>query len=165
MKTLKQKQGFSLVELMVSALVGAVLALTVGSMIVFGYQAWSNNSASVKIQGEASLAMMVLGRYIRESGMNDMLIDGVAFSDNKNAIGSRIDFAANAVRTNSAAIVEASGQLSLEPDGFVLIGDGALSDFTAQFNPAGPAVEIRVVVAGAHGLADTVVRASFTPRN
>lgn len=165
MKMNSRKSGFTLIELMVSALVGAVLALTVGSMIVFGYIAWSNNSQAVKIQNDTSLAMTALGRYIRESNINDLLIDGVSFSSDSGALGSRVDFAANSVRPGNAVIAESNGQLILQPEGLVLVDAGSLVDFTAQFNPEGPKVEVRLVVDGARGVADATIRSTFTPRN
>ncbi len=160
----KPQSGFTIVEMMVALLAGVVLALTVGAMIVFAYMAWAHNSDAVKVQGDGSVAMIVISREIRESGINDILIDGVSFDDNPRASGSRLDFAPNAVRTVSSRIVVVGDQLIFRPSEFVLVEDW-LDSFTAQFNPNGPSVDIVLHLRGGNRINETTLDATFSPRN
>ena len=151
MKPKRKNNGFTLVEMMAAMLAGAVLALTAGAMLIFGYAGWANQSDSVKMQNDASLAMLVIGREIRESSMGDIsyLANGMAF-------------APNAVRSNATTIVVAGNQLVFNPTGFVLV-ENWVNGFTAQMN--GTRVDVTLHLRGGRRMNETLVNASFTPRN
>lgn len=145
------KKGFTLVEMMAAMLAGVVLALTAGAMLIFGYTAWADHTDSVKMQNDASLAMLVIGREIRESGLAD-----ITYAANG------IMFATNAVRSNATAVVVSGSQLVFQPDGFVLVEDW-VNSFNAQMN--GSSVDIMLQLRGGRRMNETMVNASFTPRN
>ncbi len=164
MKRRRKNYGFSLIEMMVALLAGVVLALLVGSMIVFSYMAWAHNTDAVKVQDDGSVAMIMIGREIRESGINDILIDGVSFADNPFASGSRLDFSANAVRPASSLITVVGDKLIHRPAEFVLVEDW-LNDSTARFNPNGPSVDILLHIRGGNRMNETIIIDTFSPRN
>lgn len=77
------KKGFTFAEIMVSALIFAILVVAILSVLTVGQKAWHADTGKVELQQEARLAMDGMIREIRESNASDMTI-----SDN----GSRIDF-------------------------------------------------------------------------
>lgn len=151
MKIYFSKKGFTLVETMAAMLAGVVLALTAGAMLVFGHAAWVDHTDSVKMQNDASLAMLVIGREIRESGLTDITYptNGLAF-------------AGNAVRSNATSIVVSGSQLVFQPSGFILVEDW-VNSFTAQLN--GTRVDVSLQLRGGRRMNETTVNASFFPRN
>ena len=62
-----RRAGFTLIELMMAMLAGAIMALVVGSILVFGYQGWADNNRKVELQRDASLAMEAVGRQLRQA--------------------------------------------------------------------------------------------------
>ena len=92
MNTHRSKSGFTLVELMVTAVAFAILALATGSMLVFGWQGWSRMNDSLDMQRDASLAMRVMAREVRKSAIADVTVGnnllGCVDPDNK-----AVDFA------------------------------------------------------------------------
>ncbi len=146
-----KKKGFTLVEMMVAMLAGVVLALTAGSMLVFGYTAWIDHTNSIKMQNDASLSMRVIGREIRESSVGDIsyTANGLAFST-------------NAVRTNATSIVVLGNQLIFQPSGFILSEDW-VNSFNAQTNGLG--VDVTLYLRGGRRMNETIVNATFFPRN
>ena len=73
MKLNKQsKRGFTLVELMVSMVVLALLSLTIGSVLIFTWTGWHRASDSVAMQRDASLAMRMIAKEIRASDSDDI---------------------------------------------------------------------------------------------
>ncbi|MFC1467990.1 PilW family protein [Verrucomicrobiota bacterium] len=67
MKTKNGTKGFSLVELMVTALAISILALTFGTTIYFVYKGWNQNLAATQLQQSAYAAMRRIAREIRHT--------------------------------------------------------------------------------------------------
>ena len=64
-----RKSGFTIMELLVAMMATAILALIVGLMLVYGWQGWHQNTASVEMQRDATLAMQVIAKEIRRTPM------------------------------------------------------------------------------------------------
>ena len=62
---IKNQSGLTIVELMVGIVIGAILALTLGTMLVYIFAAWRNNSDQVELQRDATFAMDMISRAIR----------------------------------------------------------------------------------------------------
>jgi len=90
MTTAKSKRGFSIIEMMVAMAAFAVMALTVGSMLFYGWLGWRDNFESVAMQRDAMVAMRIMGKEIRNSKISEIT------SDN-----GGIYFSAGVVRTNA----------------------------------------------------------------
>lgn len=105
-RNITSNRGFTLVELMVVMLVSAVLALAVGSMLVFGWMGWVRSNESVSSQRDASLAMLMIAKEIRNSSYDDI------------TAGSGIQF-------NSGVSFQASGLDLIRDDGMKVV-DGWL---------------------------------------
>ena len=87
-KTRKSRNGFTLVELMVATLAFSILVLAVGSMLVFGWMGWKRNNDLVNMQRDASLAMMMISKEIRNASYDEIIEgSGISFT------GSGISFA------------------------------------------------------------------------
>ncbi len=69
------RRGFTLVELLVGMLAGAVLALTAGIVLVQGFRVLSRNAAATEIQRDASIGMEMLQRILREASGDDVTLD------------------------------------------------------------------------------------------
>jgi len=80
-RTKQSKCGFTLVELMVAALAFSILSLAVGSMLVYGWQGWKRNNDLVAMQRDASLAMMMISKEIRNA-QYDEIVEGAGISFN-----------------------------------------------------------------------------------
>ena len=78
----KFEWGFTITELLVAMIASALLALTVGAMLVVGTQSWRRNHAAVELQRDAAVAGDMLRRAVRMSTKN-----GITLS----AGGSRLD--------------------------------------------------------------------------
>jgi Tfp pilus assembly protein PilW len=76
MKTKKQSDGFTIVELMVGMLAFSVLVLVVGSMLVFGLLGWRDSKESASMQRDAVIAMNIIAREIRNSSIDEVSGDG-----------------------------------------------------------------------------------------
>ncbi len=72
----KYKQGFTLVELLMGALVMAVLILAVAHVFYYAWMGWSRNVQSVNMQRDAYLAMEQIAREIRNSNIDEVSADG-----------------------------------------------------------------------------------------
>ena len=138
-------------EMMVAMLAGIVLALTASTMLVFSFSAWSTHTKSIKMQNDASLAMLVIGREIRESNLDDITYEG-----------NGLAFATNAVRSNVTSIVMSGNQLVFQPSGLVLVEDW-LNTFSAQ--ATGSYVNISLSLLNDGSQDSITLDASFFPRN
>ncbi|MEE9369728.1 MAG: type II secretion system protein [Pontiella sp.] len=77
-----KKQGFTLVELLMAAVVMAVLVTAIGSVMYYSYLGWLNNTRSVNMKRDAYIAMEQIAREIRNSDITDITHDssGIYFS-------------------------------------------------------------------------------------
>jgi len=90
----KSRLGFTLVELMVAALAFSLLAVAVGSMLVFGWQGWKRSNDLVGMQRDATLAMMMISKEIRNAAYDEITDgsgvsfggSGISFSESGNQI-------------------------------------------------------------------------------
>ncbi len=62
-----RRMAFSLVELLAVMVSGAVLAITAGTLLFFGFLGWRRHSQALDMQRDATLAMKVVGDAVRES--------------------------------------------------------------------------------------------------
>lgn len=69
----KQRQGFSLVELMAGMLAASVLALTIGTMLFHAYDAWDDNHAAVNLHRDGQHAMDLMTRAIRNAAVTNIV--------------------------------------------------------------------------------------------
>ena len=95
MNTHRSKSGFTLVELMVTAVAFSILALATGSMLVFGWQGWTRINASVDMQRDASLAMHVMAREVRKCSRTNNMVNVTSGNDVLGCVrpdGTAIDF-------------------------------------------------------------------------
>jgi len=65
MRTRGQQSGLTIIELMVAMVAGAIVAVTAGAMLYYGYVAWRQNNAVVDIQRDATVALGAIGRAVR----------------------------------------------------------------------------------------------------
>lgn len=72
MKKSRSKSGFTLVELLLVVAAMGFLALTIGSILFYTWAGWEQAKESVSMQRDASLAMRVIAREIRESDPADI---------------------------------------------------------------------------------------------
>ena len=70
----KSCRGFSLVELMVAALAFSILVLLTGSMLIFGWRGWKQANENVNMQQDASLAMTMISKEIRNATSGEITV-------------------------------------------------------------------------------------------
>lgn len=66
------KSGFGMLELMLAMVATSIMALMVGSMLVYGWQGWKRNLDSVNMQRDVSLAMRVIAKEIRRTPLDNI---------------------------------------------------------------------------------------------
>ena len=59
--------GFTLVELLMASVAAAVLVVTMGIMLVYGFTTWHRNTRSIDMHRDATLAMRTLDRALRQA--------------------------------------------------------------------------------------------------
>jgi len=62
-----KRAGYTLVELMVGAMAGSVLALTAGVLLIMAFGAWQRNHAAVNRQRDFTAAMDLMRRAVRDT--------------------------------------------------------------------------------------------------
>jgi len=67
-------QGFTLVEVMVAIVSGAVLAITAGSMLCFTYLGWQRSNTAVAVQRDAAMAVELLSHSLRRAAAIDVTV-------------------------------------------------------------------------------------------
>ncbi len=72
MKTKSQK-GYTLIELLVAIIAGAIVILAAGVVIVSGHTSWNKAWKAVNLQRNASYAMLVMSQSIKEA--NSVTVD------------------------------------------------------------------------------------------
>jgi len=81
-KIKKSRLGFTIIELMMTTLVFAVLVLAVGSMLIYGWQGWKRTSEWVRMQRDASLAILMISKEIRNATYDTITEgSGISFVD------------------------------------------------------------------------------------
>jgi prepilin-type N-terminal cleavage/methylation domain-containing protein len=68
----RRNEGFSLVELMLATIAFGILAVSVGTLLYFGWLGWRINKESVAMQRDASLAMRMMAKEIRNSMIDEI---------------------------------------------------------------------------------------------
>ena len=70
--------AFTLVELISGMLMVSILSLTAGSMLVFGYKAWATNGKAIEVQRDATHAMDMMSRAVRQAAPTNITVDPTA---------------------------------------------------------------------------------------
>ena len=159
-----KKNGFSMVELLMGMLVSSVLALVVGTTLVFTYKAWIANNLSVQSQDDYMIALELIGEAVRESRLSDIRIGGQSFADNTAASGEELTLLANAVRPTGITVRKEGDRLVVLPEGYALVNAGVVNvrfEFDADYNT----VEVALQIARAGQLHNTTVFDTYSPRN
>ena len=91
MKALHKKRmfGFTIIELMVSMLAFAILALATGSMLYFGWMGWKRNTESVSLQRDAMVAMRIVEHRLRNASLDASSVKAVSWSGAQITFDSR----------------------------------------------------------------------------
>jgi hypothetical protein len=74
--TSNPRAGFTVVELMVSTLASAILAVTAGALLFAGYTGWQRNGRSVDLQRDATYAMDYMSRLLRGAVATNVVAGG-----------------------------------------------------------------------------------------
>jgi hypothetical protein len=101
-RTRSGKQGFTLVELGAGALTAAVLAVTAGAMLFYGYMTWRRARLAVDLQRDGTAAVRMLTTRLREAGASDVAVSA-----------GRVDVLS---RGSAAALYASGSDLVFDPD-------------------------------------------------
>ena len=101
MSAKKKSDGFTIIELMVSMIAFAILALAVGSMLYFGWLGWRRNTDSVAMQRDAMIAMRVVEHRIRNASLDAASPLAVNWSASQLTFASEDDFSSSEVAIDS----------------------------------------------------------------
>ena len=135
--TSSSRRGFTIVELMIGMLAGAILALTAGIVLVQGFSVMTRNTAASRLQRDGAIAIEMLHRKLRESARSDVwLVTG----------GIEIDLPGG----KTASLTDnGAGDLVYDPDtgsggGLVTIVDGTLVAMTAELSNTVARIELNL---------------------
>lgn len=98
MRVNNNQEGFSIVEMLASMLAFSILILSVGIILIRGWQGWRYSNESVAMQRDASLAFGVIAREIRCSSIANIVV-----------AGERIDFLPDGVVRVAPESIERQG--------------------------------------------------------
>ncbi len=114
--------GFTIIELMVGIIGFGIIALAVGSMLVFGWMSWRRNAESVQMQRNAMVAARVIEHGIRNADPSQVTWDanGIYFTKADDSDFETMEFTAGAlvvvdsfaVSTNAAEGIDVTFGLS-----------------------------------------------------
>jgi Tfp pilus assembly protein PilW len=119
----RNSAGFTLVELMTGMLGMVIIALAVGSMLVYGWMGWRRMAESIQMQRNSMVALRILERRIRNASLADIAGFGVGttqltfaddpdFSSTTFSEGSYVQLDDFSAATNSLGGVELTFSLS-----------------------------------------------------
>ncbi len=73
MKKAHKKTAFTIVELMMTVAIGAILILTVAAVLIITYRSWNTNNAYVRLRRDAAFAINIMARDIHEAGSSGLI--------------------------------------------------------------------------------------------
>ncbi len=101
MKKAHKKTAFTIVELMMTVAIGAILILTVAAVLIITYRSWNTNNAYVRLRRDAAFAINIMARDIRDSTSNDIdALAGLSIEDEKNIKGYSVDYTLSGTTLN-----------------------------------------------------------------
>jgi len=104
--------GWTLIELLVATVSAAVLALTVGTMLVYTIRAWQRHLALTDMQGDVRVVVPTLCMAIREARNSDVVAPAVGVTSAQLTLGRRSFY-----RATSALAYSTNGTtLAHDPD-------------------------------------------------
>jgi type II secretory pathway pseudopilin PulG len=135
--------AFSLVELLAVMVSGAVLAITAGTLLFFGFLGWRRHSQALDMQRDATLAMKVVGDAVRESHAASLQrldsgsrlnipLPGVTSSVYKASNDPTLRFRPNVNRASDEYVLMAGKVMAFDP---VLTNGGAVLTVTLRERP------------------------------
>jgi Tfp pilus assembly protein PilE len=68
----KKTEGFTIIELMLGVVGLAIIALTVGALLVYAWMGWRRNVESVAMQQNAKVAMRIIEQGIRNANLSQV---------------------------------------------------------------------------------------------
>ena len=105
-------RGFTLVEVMVAMTAAAVLALTMGALLVTSSRAWHDHWLIATMQGDASTAVAMIDAWVREAHPADITEPLAGSTSSRLTVGYRSIY-----RGTVSNIYNAAGAtLFLDPD-------------------------------------------------
>jgi type II secretory pathway pseudopilin PulG len=152
-------RGFSLIELLAAMVSGAVLALTVGLMLVYAFAALSRGQEAAELQRDASTALQLAVLKLRGASEGDVT-EPAAAGDSGSILTLYDESTDGTVRLRDAG----GGVLEYDPDtgtanDELILADGTLTAFTATRVEGG--VVVRVQLALGEATADVEALARF----
>ena len=123
----RNSAGFTVVELMTGMLGMAIIALAVGSMLVFGWMGWRRTAESIQMQRNSMVALRILERRIRNASLDDIaglgagttqltFSDDPDFSSTTFSEGSYVQIDSFSATTNRLGGVDLTFSLSTTTD-------------------------------------------------
>ena len=119
-----RKAGFSLLELVAGILAAAILALTAGSMLWYGYRGWKQVGDSIGLQRDMRNSMEVMSRAVR-SGTNMTFSTGLVFTVQYSTLPTALVYANATNLFYQPDATVAGSQMTLV--------DGSLQQFAVSF--------------------------------
>lgn len=111
MNRLRKKEGFTLVEMMVTIAISAIVILTVSLILVMAYREWRTDNAYVQLRRDAALAVQLMAPDVRESTTN---------ANNILTTTNSITFATNSVRPVVHTFTQNGDKLNSSPFGLII---------------------------------------------
>lgn len=70
---------------MAGIVAGTILALMAGLVLIYGYRVWRTNLQAVELQRDGTIAMMMMGRGLREATGTNVVVSGSRITIGTNA--------------------------------------------------------------------------------
>lgn len=136
MKKHLNKQGFSLVELLVAMLATAILALTVSLLLYMPFRTMRTNNEYARIRRDMAFAIQIMAKDIRAAHHGDFINTSTFSADNQVALPSnvaagrldKIEFKRNAAEGSLIRYVNDAARLTVIPEGLSRFHSDVLTD-------------------------------------
>jgi hypothetical protein len=142
MKKIQYKNGLSLIELLVAIVASSIVILTVAMILIMAFRSWRINNAYVELRRDASLAVYLISRDIREATLADvatptdqLVLPTVTYTKTAGGALTSTDFG-TIIRTNVNFFISATNSA----------GDGVYITLGLTNNSVGVAINNEVFI-------------------
>jgi prepilin-type N-terminal cleavage/methylation domain-containing protein len=136
MKKIYNKKGVTLIELMVAMVAASILVLITALILVMALQSWRINNAYADLRRNASLAVYLMSRDVRESSITNVTITT-----------GQLTLSAHPPARNNAVTYTKTASGALTSTAFGTIIPRNVQTFSAQTNSLGDGVYITIGMA------------------
>ncbi len=143
---------FTLIELLVGVIAGAILMLTAGMMLVYGYRVWVRSQDQMHMQGDAAAALATIAHMLRQASVASTPPDGIPrveinTASNQITVGRGTALEAAVFARSHDLIYSHPGREVVLVSNQLVLNSFILTPLPSSANPDEVAIEMRLTTA------------------